>query len=786
MRVNEAIIPSQRFFSNHGLRWYYEVQLASGVNIFDISAGVRTFSDTGSLFDSDVPCWLLQEIPSSGSIDDWDDDGPWTTADAADMDDTEEDVTPFDTNDIPTRFFWYDFDIPADVIVTSGELVVTHDDGVGAYLDGENVYLANLVEGWEYSDWATASPSGEHTAVIAGDLLGQGTHRMGFAHKSASGDPPYSFVFDATLYMEFTKVEWSDPQRVTIRMSDNQVDEFQNFNDVDEWGLVMGVSRLPQEKNVHYKERLQEYVESGFGSTTKGVLSGTSVRLGLNSNQNGIRVNLRANTLLRESPPLVDDLQVFIRDGEIALISQRFRYLESPELQDGYNRLPLNGEPYQVEHVYGLSQGDLEQRNWVVRDDGMIYILCEPDELGYEVDYLRRITMDTHGASTLDVTTWLNTIEVSGVDSSGAPASFPAFDAYVDPSLVFLSYSGDFLAVDGSLVIPSEDLTTFADEEDLYFHQPGQTAYYHVDSITASGVTISSDWAANMPSGSGEFVFVKAPSADYVPAVPISVGEEYFGIPIFEIQFRGLMQSDWDDYYNGSGAVAEDVSKIRDALRESWNEIVADQDVWNLIGAGIGGGDILPSIMDGNKTPLTSGDYRSGSDGIELSDITPDTSGAGREHIDYTATKLWEDPSVSGAYSIGYCLERPFDSRTCIDPIDTSGGMTILDSQKDFRFIITESGAGAFFDRSVWNRDCDHHIVGMESTAEIEELLGLALSHDDTAKEPLRDLLIPKALHYDEMVFGGFDTDNMIVLANTIKDEDVIRDGPTLVLRLTQ
>lgn len=804
IRVNTEEIPRSRFFSNNGLRWYTEVPVNVGENIFDIRAGIIQPSGTGGLFSPDSDCYsCLTDVGPlhSGDIDAYmGDGGSWITLDNEDLVGFRWSTGPYNldaTGIVPTgTYYRYSFTLPAGVEILAASLTFGHNDGLQAYLNATPVYVENMPgSGWGYALPAPVQ-SGYNifSQSVDPSLFVEGLNTLAVAHKryDASDDVKFSGRLDAIIQPTW----WTEPKRVSFLLADVPAQVFNNFNDLDEWGTLLSVERLPGEKNAHYKRRLVNYVSRGFGPHIQGVMNGASSRLNMPVNSAGIHVAFNKSSFSRQDQPILDKATVTIFEGQLYVVSERIINTEDPVLREGYNRLEPSGNIYNINKVIGASQGLLNGWEYRVRDDGNIYILREPDQMGYSIEYVPSFQYEFRTRNILDVATWLNRITMSGMDASGLPTEVYPFNATPDPEIVFLAYSGEVTEsglVHGSGTVHSSgSLEAFETDSNLYFHRAGEIEYYAVRRVYDHDVFLGEDYQGPTPSGSGfaSFELLKAPGAEFIPDAGIGVqsqgAEMWFDLPVYQLKFRPVTDAQWEDYLTGGGDIIPQVKEIRDSIRESWKEIITDGDSWDPLTSHQAGGSLVPTIYDPPTTNLNSGDYQAGVDSftdLEFLEVAEQPVASGLTIINLDVGEVWRDTSLASIdIDFGYYHKFPFGKRVSLWNAPT-GQMTII-QDKDFTFyakVKDLASTGEVFGYQPHNVDMAIHIIGVRNSPEHAEMIELGAASGDP--DAIRRGVILPAWNSGDIIlekFHGWD-DYFLLIRH---DGDVIKNGPTLVLKV--
>jgi hypothetical protein len=806
IRVNTEEIPKERFFSNNGLRWYTEQPVGVGENIFDIRAGTLQPSNTGSLtsYDSDCYACLTDAGPlHSGNIDAYmGAGGSWVTLDNEDLVGFRWTTGPFSldaTGVVPTGVYYrYTFDLPAGVNVLSANLILGHNNGMQAYLNGTSVYVSDMPGsgvGWTYADPAPINESyNVHQSGVSPSHFVEGINTLAIVQKRFNSSS--NVIFTGYLTAVIQPTWWTEPKRVSFQLVDVPIQPFNNFNDLDEWGTLLSVERLPGERNPHYKRRLINYIGRGFGPNIQGVMNGASSRLNMPVADAGIHVLFNKSSFSREDQPILDRAIVTVFEGQLSVVSDRIINTESPTLRAGYNRLEPSGNLYTINKVIGASQGLLNPWEFQIRDDDNIYILREADQMGYSIEYVPLFQYEFRGHNILDVATWLNRITMSGMDASGLPTEVYPFNATPDPTLVFLAYSGQVTEsglIHGSgSVVSSGSVEPFETDTGLYFHRAGEIEYYAVQRVYDHTIYLDETYQGPTPSGSGfaSFELLKAPEAEYIPDAGIQVESQgadmWFDLPVYQLKFRPVTNAQWEDYLTGSGDVMAQVKQVRDSIRESWQEIVTDGDTWDPLASRQAGGALVPAIYDPPAPAFGSGDYQAGVDSLsdlELLEISEQPLASGLTTIQLSIGELWRDTSLSTkSIDLGYYHKFPFGKHISLWNAPT-GEMTIV-QDKTFAFyarVKDVDTTGELYGKQPHNLDMLTHFIGIKANAEHAEMLelGIAAADPDAIR---RGVILPAWNNGDIIMddFRGWDDYFLLVRENG----DVISQGPTLVLKV--
>ena len=70
-----------------------------------------------------------------------------------------------------------------------------------------------------------------------------------------------------------------------MEFTGSEIKPHQLFNELDRFGLLLGLERLPLELNASYKERLLDVFANRADSTTRGLVNGITRELGLKIKQ---------------------------------------------------------------------------------------------------------------------------------------------------------------------------------------------------------------------------------------------------------------------------------------------------------------------------------------------------------------------------------------------------------------------------------------------------------------------------------------------------------------------
>jgi len=830
----EIFIPKSRFFSNRGLRWYTEMPVDTGKNTFNIRAGIQeSLSGTehvGNNHHTDVST-VDRAI---GGYTDLVDGGDWTTDISAltgfsSINDTWD--LQKNSEDTITSYFLYTFTIPNTIKLTAATLNLTFNDAIQVYLDGSSMYMSPQMPaaGWVYANQATSAVSSTTIATsISTTLLSAGTHILAVAHKRASTQRNVNLSLK--LNLDFKRVKWTNPQQISINISETQILPSQNFNHLDEWGMIYKVERFPGEYNSPYKYRMQKYVASNFDSTTNGIIKGSSARLGLPEIEGAVNVLIRGDeNSSNESTSVADDLILSIANGKLSLTSSLFSATSEPTVNEDYMIIEPSGKIADITSFFGKSFGELDPRTWEIDDDGNIRLYREIDPFGYQLDYYIAHEYDLFNKTILDVVTWLNNIAASGVNASGDIAPFNPFNASASTDAKFLSYSGEIVnATSGALTVYSSgELDEFNGEEKLFFNITGDEHYYPIDSIDGSGITLETEYVGTTASG-GSFEFSKTIDAKFIPSMQISpIG--HFTLPVYQMMYRPFMSQDWDAFNSiddpETASVMSHVSKVENSVRSSWNEVIADVDIWDVIDEGMAGGSEIPNIYDGPKTifrasssgqsytpeeALASGyadtdgndilqmflspkDFQSGvdmeNDSLSVHSIVESSTATTTTSGEFNFSVEWQHSSMSGNWGLGCYFDKAFYRCESEDfPISGSGQIGDLGPSGELGIYITESGGITTFGHTKFNEDYNNHIVGIPSNTESEEMFDMVMdrSDEDWQQGAFKDLLISYGWQEGQIIIGDFadNTGNLLLLVNATDGKDVIKDGPLAVLRI--
>jgi hypothetical protein len=488
---------------------------------------------------------------------------------------------------------------------------------------------------------------------------------------------------------------------------------------------------------------------------------------------------------------------VTVFEGQLSVVSDRIINTETPILREGYNRLEPSGHLYTLNKVIGASQGLLNPWEYQIRDDDNIYILREADQMGYSIEYVPLFQYEFRGKNILDVATWLNRITMSGMDASGLPTQVYPFNAVPNPDLVFLAYSGE-VAESGMFhgsgtVISSGSLEAFETDTGLYFHRGGEIEYYAVQRVYDHVIYLGETYQGPTPSGSGmpSFELLKAPEAEYIPDAGITVesqgADKWFDLPVYQLKFRPVTNAQWEDYLTGSGDIMPQVKQVRDSIRESWQEVITDGDTWDPLLSRQAGGALVPAIYDSPTTGLASGDYQAGIDAmvdLELLGVAAVDQPSGMSMVELNVDALWTDVSITGIpIDFGYYHTFPFGKRISLNNFP-SGSMSIVQdkSYTFFAAIKWPVGTGTVYGKLVHNQDMLMRMIGIKSSPAIDEMMDLAIAAGDP--DMIRRGVILPAWNNGDIILEDFRgwSDYYLLIRH---DDDVIKTGPTLVLKVT-
>lgn len=70
-----------------------------------------------------------------------------------------------------------------------------------------------------------------------------------------------------------------------LEFTGTEIEPHQLFNELDKFGLLLGLNRLPQERNAEYQKRLLDVFKNRADSTTRGLINGITRELGLEIKQ---------------------------------------------------------------------------------------------------------------------------------------------------------------------------------------------------------------------------------------------------------------------------------------------------------------------------------------------------------------------------------------------------------------------------------------------------------------------------------------------------------------------
>jgi len=287
------------------------------------------------------------------------------------------------------------------------------------------------------------------------------------------------------------------------------------------------------------------------------------------------------------------------------------------------------------------------------------------------------------------------------------------------------------------------------------------------------------------------FELLKAPEAEYIPDARIKVQSQgatmWFDLPVYQLKFRPVTSAQWEDYLTGSGDVMPQVKQIRDSIRESWQEVVTDGDTWDPLASHQAGGALVPAIYDPPASAFGSGDYQAGVDSLsdlELLEISEQPVASGLTVVNLSVEELWRDASLSAELiDLGYYHKFPFGKRISLWNMP-SGQMTVI-QDKSFTFyarVKDPDATGEIYGKQAHNPDTLTHVIGVKDGAVLSEMLELGIAADDP--DAIRRGVILPAWNSGDIILDDFHgwSDYYLLIRH---DGDVIKQGPTLVLKVT-
>ena len=124
----------------------------------------------------------------------------------------------------------------------------------------------------------------------------------------------------------------------------------QLFNELDRFGLLLGLKRLSQESNTDYKERLLDVFRNRADSTTRGLINGITRELGLRISQ-----ELLIQPLTEEHDPKVG---LAIKGTKLCIYSDYYSktLLQIGGVDQEYDLWDLEGGAYTIKEVLNIIQ----------------------------------------------------------------------------------------------------------------------------------------------------------------------------------------------------------------------------------------------------------------------------------------------------------------------------------------------------------------------------------------------------------------------------------------------
>ena len=126
----------------------------------------------------------------------------------------------------------------------------------------------------------------------------------------------------------------------------SEIKPHQLFNELDKFGLLLGLERLPLELNAPYKERLLDVFANRADSTTRGLVNGITRELGLKIKQEILIV-----------PTSTDpDVGIAIKGTKLCIYSNYYdkTFLQISGVDQEYDLWDLEGGAYTIQEVLDI------------------------------------------------------------------------------------------------------------------------------------------------------------------------------------------------------------------------------------------------------------------------------------------------------------------------------------------------------------------------------------------------------------------------------------------------
>jgi len=135
-----------------------------------------------------------------------------------------------------------------------------------------------------------------------------------------------------------------------MEFTGSDIQPHQVFNELDKFGLLLGLERLPQESNIIYKKRLLDVFTHRANSTTQGLVYGITRELGLEIEQ---------KLLIK---PTGDDTKVglSIKGTKLCVYSDYYNkeFLDIGGVDQEYDLWNLDGNAYTLQEVMNIINGN--------------------------------------------------------------------------------------------------------------------------------------------------------------------------------------------------------------------------------------------------------------------------------------------------------------------------------------------------------------------------------------------------------------------------------------------
>jgi len=479
-------------------------------------------------------------------------------------------------------------------------LSISYEGAVEVFLNGTSVYRDGMkcdddTFPWGYAEYATYHLTKSVTVDLSAhtSLLQQGVNTIGIALKASKKDETNLFL-STRLYGEMRRYMWSPEKQVSVDIATGTQVEVKNFNNLDEFGLLFDLPRLPAEDNVDYKNRLLAHVDPDFptNSTHIGLLNGISHQFGLPIDADAISIESKMST---EQPnvPLLTGMEIYCVDGYLYFTANEF-IISGEQLTIDTN-YPEGTTTKRIARLIAVSEEDeniIPDHMYDVPENGE-KIEIDPSltdrDLYVTYQYAERIILS--GNSIKDVVVFLEGI-TSGTQTALSVNVTDEYHPEVYRSTG--SVSNELYITDGMIT------ENFNLPEPLFLTLVDSGYERKVTSISGNRINLEAP-TLGVHTDVG-FKLNVSPSSYFIPAVRFIEEDGVLEIPLYHVRLervdKNLLEKYANVYEDSVNDASELVRMVRDLMHITWDEQVVDHDLWSAVENRLMSNSEIPALHD--------------------------------------------------------------------------------------------------------------------------------------------------------------------------------------------